>query len=79
MKILLRSVFVKLHWSQTLPKQLLGVGLIWLCSSTISQAETTQFVCDDWEGNDAFNGEYKTFEGTLFIGKKTDKGYTIRE
>ena len=59
-------------------KQLLGVGLIWLCSPTISQAETTQFVCDDWAGMDTKAREKPSFEGSFFIGKKTTKGYTIR-
>ena len=54
-------------------KKLLSIGLVWLWSSTAVQAETTQFVCDDWISRDG--GSYA---GSLFIGKKTNKGYTIK-
>ena len=51
-----------------------------LFSATIAQAETTYFVCDDWQGVDNLSSEQEevTFEGTLFIGKKTNDNYTIR-
>ena len=59
-------------------KNLFIIGLISVCLFASIQASASNFVCDDWEGPETFTAEHKTFEGTLFSGKKTGNRYKIK-
>ena len=53
------------------------VALIWFFSSTAAQANNTYFVCNDWQGKDVLTGE-DSYADTLFVGRKTNTGYEIK-
>ena len=53
-------------------KQYLAMVFLLLCPTSYVRADTIRFICKNWHTSSF------TFEGSFFIGQKTQEGYVIR-